>query len=235
MKIIEFGNTNAKFQLMFFSDEQSLTKYKKIKCDFKIGEYWSGSATLIPKQCDPAHLIKASQLVLTKEGSLVLECQMKLTCYFIDDYVNYVDSGKKLMKDLREMLLSGDHSDLTLVVKNREMKVHKSVLAARSPVFKLMLSTEMKEKLESRITLPDVSVEAANSFVKFLYTAEVTATECSRDLLSLAALYQIDDLKRPCERMLITQLNGENAMENLFIANLHNCTELKMKSFQLIA
>lgn len=76
-----------------------------------------------------------------------------------------------------------------------------------------MLATEMKEKLESRIEIPDVNVEAAREFVKFLYTGEVSITRHLKDLLSLAALYQIEDLKEACERMLVTQLDKENAAQ----------------------
>lgn len=234
MKIIEFGYSHAKFNMMFYEDEPSSTKYKKIKCEFKIGDYWNGSTTLFPKEYDPVHVMEAAQFVTNEKGALELKCRLKIKGYLFDSE-DCVDSRKKLLQDLDEMLFSGDHSDLTFIVKDQELKVHKSILAARSPIFKLMLSTEMKEKLESRVMLPDVSVEAAKSFVKFLYTAEVAATDCSRDLLSLAVLYQIDDLKRPCERMLITQLNKENAMENLYIANLYNCAELKMKSFEVLA
>lgn len=176
------------------------------------------------------------------DGALEIKCDIEITGLKMK-----TDSGRQTMKqtsksvnrlalDIGELLSSGEFSDVTLEVQGQEIKVHQLILAARSPVFSAMLSVDMKEKRERRITIPNVSHEAAKEFLDFIYSANMKATKNAKELLILAEMYQIKDLKQACENLLITQLNKENALDNLYVANLYNCKqELKNKSFEIIA
>lgn len=179
---------------------------------------------------------------ITKDGALEMKCYVEITALKTknDSGVQTMKQSNKcvdkLSKDIGELLTDDDHCDVILVVQNQEIKVHKLILSARSPVFKAMLSVDMKEKRESRIVIPDIHFEAVKEFIKFLYSAQLNTTNYAKDLLILSEMYQIIDLKEACENKLLSQLNKDNAMESLFIANLYNCQpQLKSKAFDIIA
>ena len=55
----------------------------------------------------------------------------------------------KFLSSLMHLSLSGEYSDLTIKIDEHEFKVHKCILAARSPKLKVMLQNNMKETINS--------------------------------------------------------------------------------------
>lgn len=63
-----------------------------------------------------------------------------------------VDDRLKLLTDMEELYNKGDEADIIVKAGNKEFKVHKCILAARSPVFQAMLEHNMKEKEENKVS-----------------------------------------------------------------------------------
>lgn len=72
-----------------------------------------------------------------------------------------------------DLLNSGDNSDVILVVGGKELKAHKAILAAHSPVFKAMFKCAMKEKSKSRVEIKDLTIDVAKEMLKFIYTGKI--------------------------------------------------------------
>lgn len=198
----------------------------------------STSSILCQKSIGVVNLLSS----VLANGALEMKCQVEIITLQTknDPGVKTMKHSRtsvdKLAKDIGELLNDDEFPDLRIVVQGKEIKVHKLIICARSPVFRAMLSLDMKEKRESRINLTDVSYEAAKEFMKFLYSAELCTANYAKELLILAEMYQITDLKETCEHNLLAQLNKDNALDCLYTANLYNCKfELKKRSFKVIA
>lgn len=72
-----------------------------------------------------------------------------------------------LSRATAELLASGLHSDVTLVVDGTtEIVAHKAILAARSPVFRAMFAHKMQETLEGRVLIDDMPPATMHSLLK---------------------------------------------------------------------
>jgi len=75
-----------------------------------------------------------------------------------------------LPSDMQKLFNDDTFSDVTLAVDRVTFKVHRAILAARSPVFKRMFSNEMKEKNEGIVDISDYSADVLEQMLMFIYT-----------------------------------------------------------------
>lgn len=75
---------------------------------------------------------------------------------------------------MRSILATGHQSDITLKCGNQELKAHKLLLSLHSPVFEAMFShTDTKEAAEKKVVIDDVSAEAMQGLLTYIYTGEM--------------------------------------------------------------
>ncbi|CAO1379408.1 unnamed protein product [Diamesa serratosioi] len=148
----------------------------------------------------------------------------------------YIEGPQKLSDDLLDMLMTCEYSDFTFIVERKRFPVHKIILAARSPVFKAMFSTNMEEARSHETVVTDVTNESFGEFLSYLYSGKCPNLEVyAMDLLVIADKYEIDDLKKLCELKILLNLTKDNAPEIFELANTYRCrTELKTEAFELI-
>ena len=80
-----------------------------------------------------------------------------------------------LIRDLESLLQTGKLADVVLLVKKTtEFNVHKTILAARSPVFAAMFEHDCRQ---NRVDIPDVEVEVFQELLRYLYTDQVQEIE----------------------------------------------------------
>ena len=72
--------------------------------------------------------------------------------------------------ELSQLLESGAGADVTFKVENEELKAHRIVLTARSPMFAALLNSPMREGEEGVVTFPDVRVPVFRGVLHFVYT-----------------------------------------------------------------
>ena len=70
-------------------------------------------------------------------------------------------------------MLSNALTDIIIIVKTEEFKVHKTVLSAHSPVFMKMFLSDMKEATDNKVEIKDVEPSTFEKFLEFIYCEDV--------------------------------------------------------------
>ncbi|XP_069473491.1 speckle-type POZ protein-like [Ambystoma mexicanum] len=178
---------------------------------------------------------------LLPDDKLTLYCEVRM----ILDSVNI--SGKSnytftmpestLAEDLGALCETARFSDCSLYVRGREFKSHKSVLAARSPVFNAMFEHDMEESKQNRVEISDVDPEVFKEMMGFIYTGKSPPNikNIAGNLLAAADKYALERLKIMCEEALYSNLTVENAADTLILADLHSAKQLKAQSIDYIS
>ena len=80
-----------------------------------------------------------------------------------------------LGQNLQTLLESKKFSDVTFITGDQEFQAHKLILSARSQVFAAMFEHECEET--RKVTITDVSVEAFEELLRYIYTGKVSSVE----------------------------------------------------------
>ncbi|XP_021355890.1 BTB/POZ domain-containing protein 6-like [Mizuhopecten yessoensis] len=138
-------------------------------------------------------------------------------------------SGKTLSQCMDHVFTSATASDVTFLVGEDQKKIpaHKLILISRSPVFYAMLEGPMAKKGE--ITIPDITEDVFQLFLRYLYTDTINLTEMNVvPVLNAARKYCVDILVTNCEDFLNKRLSAENAC--LFLEHAHVFVMDKLKT-----
>eukprot|EP00441_Pelagodinium_beii_P026475 CAMPEP_0197665324 /NCGR_PEP_ID=MMETSP1338-20131121/59156_1 /TAXON_ID=43686 ORGANISM="Pelagodinium beii, Strain RCC1491" /NCGR_SAMPLE_ID=MMETSP1338 /ASSEMBLY_ACC=CAM_ASM_000754 /LENGTH=425 /DNA_ID=CAMNT_0043244105 /DNA_START=37 /DNA_END=1314 /DNA_ORIENTATION=+ len=181
-------------------------------------------------------------------GTLLFQLEAKI--WFPDVRSSQVPAGEPFAAaalafsgDLARLLKSRAGSDVVLRagVQNggetspEPIPAHRSLLAARSPVFQQMFfgATGMAEAAAcSEVCLSDMDHPTASLFLEFLYTGKVEAKSWADDdavchLLVAGHKYEVNSLVEACVSRLTSSLNEENAAELLMMADLLGITQIR--------
>ena len=83
-------------------------------------------------------------------------------------------------------------SDLVLVCQGEEIKAHRCILSARSPVFGAILQNDMLENINSEIKIDDADRDVVKEMLHYMYKVEVEENFTKfKELLVLADKYQV--------------------------------------------
>lgn len=125
--------------------------------------------------------------------------------------------------------------DFTIITKDyNKIAVHKFVLKLSSAVFTAMLEHETQENIEDCLMIEDFEPEAVQDFFTFLYTGYIPSEENAMELLALADMYDIPELKLMSEKIITKNINNSNAHEIFSFAHLYSLMDLKKKAFASI-
>ena len=142
------------------------------------------------------------------------------------------DTEDRFRADFLQLLVEQDSADVTFLVKSEKILAHKLVLSARSPYFKAMFASGMKESVDNEIEIPDVEPEVFKELLKFLYSDSIP--DFRRDiclgLLVASEKYGLGGLKKLCEAELSSRLTVDNVIESLLLAEDHNCSDLLLQA-----
>ena len=127
---------------------------------------------------------EAVKAVKKYNGSKFLAYLPIVRLHLVADYNNIVDLKKnvvfkKIGRDYKDLLETGEFSDVEIITKDKVIKAHKLVLCSRSPFFKAMLMTDMKEKQTGQVRLDDENTDTdiIDNVIKFIYTGEIENLE----------------------------------------------------------
>ena len=124
-------------------------------------------------------------------------------------------------------------SDFTILSQEgKEFPCHRLILAAQSPVMQAMMTNDMKEKKESKVTVKQ-SDEVVAHFVEYFYSRKVPQEALEGNLagfFELAGLYELAPLKLLTEEATIGMLSVENMIELFVLGNLHSAANLKTQA-----
>ncbi|KAF8771285.1 Speckle-type POZ protein like [Argiope bruennichi] len=129
------------------------------------------------------------------------------------------------------MSLYNDHyfCDIVLQSGTETFLAHRSVLSARSPVFKKMFTTDMKEKTSESINIFDLSPDTISRMLFYIYTDTIHNLDWTnvKELYFASDIYEILTLKRRCSLFIKQNLTPSNVYEVLILADTHQDDDLK--------
>ncbi|GMH25052.1 hypothetical protein Nepgr_026895 [Nepenthes gracilis] len=130
---------------------------------------------------------------------------------------------------LGRMLNESIHTDITINASDGSIGAHRAVLASCSPVFRSMFSHDLREKELSTIDISDMSLEACQAFLNYIYGSiqheEFLAHRLA--LLRASDKYDISELKDACHESLLEDIDSKNVLVRLQNASLYQLPKLK--------
>lgn len=145
------------------------------------------------------------------------------------------EENPSLNQDLEQIFNNRSGTDICFIINGKEIKAHKMILSARSPVFGAMLESGMMEAVSNRVEIKDIAPDIFETLLRFIYTDRVDLTKIdSRDLLAAANRYLLPLLKFQCQHFLALKITTENCVELLALADLHNALHLKKSALNHI-
>ncbi|OXU30765.1 hypothetical protein TSAR_013231, partial [Trichomalopsis sarcophagae] len=155
-------------------------------------------------------------------GNITIRCTFTFCRSVSRDKPEYsqLDAAKSIHDEFAELLYSGKFSDLTLDLGEKKFKVHKSILAARSPVFSGMFEHEMLENKENVVRITDVEPDIMSEILLFIYANKVNRIkELTAGIFAAADKYQLEALRLMCEDVFLETLSLDNLTEILQIVD----------------
>ena len=122
---------------------------------------------------------------------------------------------------------TSDLSDVTITCNGREFRAHSFVLSEASDFFHSMLCSNFKEgQAGHRMTLDVISCDLMEMMLPYFYGADVKLShENLLDVLMLADMWMLDELKTACEEEFSKIITHENALQMREIAITYRCPE----------
>ncbi|CAG5093615.1 Similar to SPOPL: Speckle-type POZ protein-like (Homo sapiens) [Cotesia congregata] len=148
--------------------------------------------------------------------------------------------GAKLYKNMEAYFKNSEFCDVKIRAKNNEeFPAHKIILASNSSVFKQMLTIDMKEKKENCINLLEFDADVVKELLYFLYHEKLDKagdnTAILLELVKVADMYCISELKRVCELLLSYNLSLDNVISLLELSKAYKLLILKQRALIYIA
>uniref|UniRef100_A0A0K0EVZ5 Speckle-type POZ protein-like (inferred by orthology to a human protein) n=1 Tax=Strongyloides venezuelensis TaxID=75913 RepID=A0A0K0EVZ5_STRVS len=191
---------------------------------------------------------------LLRNGHLTIVCQAKITdlktenhsnLEIIDPKIenrNYPETlmnnsipQSKLSLDYGNLYDSSSFYDCVIKVEDREIKVLKAILAARSPVFHEIFTSTSDNSLTNIIEIKDFNVEVVEKMLIYIYTDKVSDIQNMADqMFEIANKYELDKLKSISEQSMCNSLTTDNVLKRFALSDKYPTERLKECCEELI-
>ena len=151
-----------------------------------------------------------------------------------------VDPSKhrqELLERLDILRNNDSFCDVTIAVKDKEFKAHRAVLAAASPFFLTLLTSDMKESNEQliKVELEEATESVMEDALQYIYTGNVTVVEeRAHNLIATANFLLLPSLKTIAANVLKEVVSTQNCLFNYYFADKYEVVELKEKCREVI-
>lgn len=141
-----------------------------------------------------------------------------------------------LCNDFRTLYLDGKKSDVVFTFDEKELRAHKLILQARSPVFNAMFQNAWKEKNNGIVHITDCDSVTFHEFLLFLYTGKIEnlTPDNFAGLYFLADKYQVKELKQRCIDFMNKNITVDTVCDIIAIADQHQEEKLKKSSEEFL-
>lgn len=182
---------------------------------------------------------------LQKQSTLELKLEMKISVEEEDlDKIpmqKFIDSTrqyKNIISNNESILNESKYSDFTFIVHERMFKVHKSILAAASPVFDKLFETKFRETITNECYVNDIEPIAFQYLLDYIYCGklpeEIHDGKVSRNLFEAAHYYEINELVDICTSVEHYNLSKNNAVDVYEWADTYGLEDVKMDAWKII-
>ncbi|CAI4227314.1 unnamed protein product [Auanema sp. JU1783] len=144
---------------------------------------------------------------------------------------------QQLVEDYQRLFREDLLTDFTIRVGARDIRTHRAILAARSPVFGAMLMHEDTNETKTGILeIRDLDYDVVYEMVYYIYTGRCQReiSEIAGDLLVAADKYRLEELKSHCEKYLIENLSTETVCHLLVLGDMYGAPRLRSRAVQMI-
>ncbi|GFQ72256.1 TD and POZ domain-containing protein 1 [Trichonephila clavata] len=133
------------------------------------------------------------------------------------------------VKDVKSLYNDLALSDMTLCTETKSYPAHIAILCARSPVFKAMFSSDMKESIRRKVDILDLNDDTVQRMLLYMYTdtLENLQWESALSLYKAADKYNIVSLRNQCVSFIESHLSPINVCEALELADRHQDEDFK--------
>ncbi|XP_021000327.2 TD and POZ domain-containing protein 2 isoform X1 [Parasteatoda tepidariorum] len=143
--------------------------------------------------------------------------------------VSYENRMDKMSSDLMKILDEAYNTDVVLNTGGENIKAHKIILQARSPVFQKMFDHDLIEAANNTVDVSDIGSATMRRLVNFLYACKME--ECNFDeameLYYAADKYEVLSLQEACKTELLSHLDVNNACSLFTFASRHSDEDFK--------
>ncbi|GFY53128.1 hypothetical protein TNIN_190631 [Trichonephila inaurata madagascariensis] len=124
-----------------------------------------------------------------------------------------LNSTRVLKENLESSYKEDLLCDVNLKTKTRSFPAHRSILSARSRVFKAMFTHDMKEKNSEYVNVEDLNDDTVQRLLHYIYTATLLDLkwDSAANLYAAADKYEILSLKSECSSFFKDKLFHDNA------------------------
>ncbi|XP_072018224.1 kelch-like protein 24 [Amphiura filiformis] len=117
--------------------------------------------------------------------------------------------------------------DVTLVVEDEDFPCHRCMLAACSPYFQAMFTSDLAESRQSKVHIHGIDAPSMKIILDFCYSSKVEINETNVQGLLLAVnMFQMNNLRDACARFLERHVTLGNCIGIYFFASAHECERL---------
>ena len=221
-------------------NKKRLTEFATRKIESKSSFGWC----IILKKTDDAFTLTDVHDNLTLVFDITLRGEVKETFELMENSNDIKCLSKnyhqdQLSQDLELLYYTGEYSDVRISCCGKQFHCHKNILASRSPVFKAMFGTNMKEKISGVVEIQDMSLDVFESLLKYIYKSEAPSFD-AYDTLALGLFvasdkYELVKLKEFCETKLSSNVDFENCIDLLVIGDLHHAPILKSAALKFVS
>ncbi|GFS91317.1 hypothetical protein NPIL_356041 [Nephila pilipes] len=143
--------------------------------------------------------------------------------------VKGIDKINDLRKDFEYLYAEGILCDVQLRAATETFPAHKAFLCARSPVFRKIFTTDMKEVMQESVDLPDLDDDTVRRMLLYVYSDSLKDLQWDSALKLYAAAdtYEIVSLKSKCSSFLKHSLCLSNVCDVLVLSDKHADGSLK--------
>jgi len=141
-----------------------------------------------------------------------------------------------LTKDLSLFFNSKEFADVTISCCDKVFDCHKIILSSRSPVFRSMFSSNMKEEITGNVKIENMAPEVLENMLLYIYTGTAPCIDrLAKELLAASEQYQIEKLKALCEIKLCSEIEIGNCIDLLILGDLYQAPTLKTQALRFLS
>jgi len=194
---------------------------------------WRRKISHSEKLCLLQDILDGNGNVFDEKDTLGLQITMKTFHSRSRPYPSPLLALRKATKSVREYLptdlkaLEGDETSMDVRFETMDgsiLRAHKILLMARSPVFKAMFGTDMKEGLSGFVNAGDMSSKGMSVVLHYIYTGQLHEDweEVAAEVIYGAEKYGLKGLLEYCDKMLVTICNEDNSERLCKLAQLYS-------------
>lgn len=158
--------------------------------------------------------------------------KMKYETFLIEESSHF-GSTFCLLNEFRE---TGELCDVYLEAKDIKVPAHKAVLAACSPYFRAMFTTDFLEATQPIIQMQGVDGNALEDIVNYFYTGSLCIDAFNVEgVLSIASSLHIDNIITSCETYMRRNMSFENCIGLYSLAKYYGLIGLDGQALRFIS